>query len=86
MKRFKIKNENYFKKKNNIMKNYNKIESVSPSGHGHYEVVVRRYGKIITAITSNMVLIDKYKSYDHGYKTAGNQLYDFVVYTNKNCK
>lgn len=65
------------------MKKYDKIEVVSPSGYGHYDVVVSYYGKSITAPTNNMPLIDKYLSGDRGWKTAGNQLYDFVVYTNK---
>lgn len=64
------------------MKKYERIYRVSPSGHGHYNITVEYYGRLITATTSDMPTLDKYKSDERGWKTAGNNLYDFVVRSN----
>ena len=65
------------------MKNYNKITKLSFTGHGHYKVTVERYGKEISATTTDMPTIDAYKSEEKGWKKAGNRLYDFVVEKNR---
>ena len=62
---------------------YKKITKMHPSGYGHWKVWCTYYGKEICATTTNMPAIDAFRSNERGWKTAGNMLYDFVVYKNK---
>ena len=51
---------------------------LQPSGYGQYKVTIQHRGKTYHAITSNMPLVDKFKSKEFGWKKAGNDLYDYV--------
>ena len=65
------------------MKNYLKIESMLPSGHGHWRISVNYYGKNISAVTNNMPDLDLFRSGKNGWKSAGSRLYNEVVRKNK---
>ena len=62
---------------------YEKITKMLPSGYGHWKIWVSYYGKEIYATTTDMPNLDLFRSNERGWKTAGNRLYDFVVYKNK---
>ena len=57
------------------MKKQDRIYKVQFSGHGHYKVTIVRYGKLYSAIITDMPTIDDYKD---GIKKAAIQLYDMV--------
>jgi hypothetical protein len=63
-------------------KNYEKIQRVLPSGHGHYKITVSYRGRDISAVTNDMPTLDRYRDDAHGWKTAGNWLYKQVVRKN----
>ena len=62
--------------------NYNKIISAIPAGHGHRLITIQYHSKQYSAVTNNMPLFDKFNSKEYGWKTAGNELYDFVKMKN----
>lgn len=47
------------------------------SGHGHYKVTISYYGRELTALITDMTLIDDYKDEDSS-KARMNELYDRV--------
>jgi hypothetical protein len=65
------------------MKKYERIEKMLPSGHGHWRIWVRHYGKTISAVTNNMPTFDEFRSKERGWKKAGSILYNEVVRKNK---
>jgi hypothetical protein len=67
----------------NTRKKYKKIYSITPEGYGQKRVTIEYYGKLIHAHWTDMEVTDKFKSDERGWKTAGNRLYDYVVYKNK---
>jgi len=57
------------------------------SGYGHYKVFTTYYGNEINAITTNMPLIDAFKSDDEKRRNAAmKKLREFVIYIYKNYK
>lgn len=62
---------------------YNKITKTLPSGHGHWKIFIEFKGEEYFSTTCDMPTLDKYKSDERGWKTAGNKLYSEVVRKNK---
>jgi hypothetical protein len=53
--------------------------TLTPAGHGHYIVTSMAWGNVHHVKTSDMELIDLYKSKCRGWKTAAKQLRDKVL-------
>jgi hypothetical protein len=70
-------------KRFNTKRNYDL--TLEPSGYGHYKLISSRYGKPVSMITNNMLLIDKIKE---GNIAARNEAIRLVrrhnfIYSNK---
>lgn len=58
------------------MKKQDRIVSVRFAGSGHYKVTISKYGKHLTATTTDMPTID---DYNDGKVSAAISLYDEVI-------
>jgi len=58
-------------------KKHERIVRVRFSGHGHYKVTINYYKRELTALITDMTLIDDYKDEDSS-KARMNELYDRV--------
>lgn len=60
------------------MKKYENLSFIS-AGYGQKTITITYYGKKISAHYTCMPIFDLWHSGERGWKTAGNQMYDFVV-------
>ena len=65
-----------------LKKPYQRIVSNRLVGYGHRKITVKYRGEQYSAITTSMDITDKYSSEERGWKTAGNQLYYYVLMKN----
>jgi hypothetical protein len=64
------------------MKGWQKILSIVLEGYGQKRITVQYYNKEISAHYTEMLPTDLFKSEERGWKTAGNRIYNYVVYHN----